>query len=91
MEGPTPSGDLIPINVVEGGSGVPGEVMEGFARPEHPDKSPMTAVVLLNYVEFLMGHVGRNNLVDALDYYVDIGWIGEQVRDEVLAYARGID
>ena len=51
----------------------------------------MTAVILLNWIEFLMERVGRNNLMDALDYYVDIEWIGEPVRDEMLAYARGID
>ncbi len=74
-----------------GGNGIPGEIMDDFARLEHLDKSPMTAVVLLNWIEFLMERVGRNNLMDALDYYVDIEWIGDAVRDEMLAYARGID
>jgi len=81
--------DLVPITVA--GNGIPGEIMDDFARLEHLDKSPMTAVVLLNWIEFLMERVGRNNLMDALDYYVDIEWIGEAVRDEMLAYARGID
>jgi flagellar protein FlaD len=83
------SSDLVPITV--GGNGIPGEIMDDFARLEHLDKSPMTAVVLLNWIEFLMERVGRNNLMDALDYYVDIEWIGDAVRDEMLAYARGID
>jgi len=83
------SSDLVPITV--NGNGIPGEIMDNFARLEHLDKSPMTAVVLLNWIEFLMERVGRNNLMDALDYYVDIEWIGEAVRDEMLAYARGID
>ncbi len=52
---------------------------------------PMSVVVLLNWIEFLMERVGRNNLMDALDYYVDIGWISEDVRSEIMAYARGID
>lgn len=55
------------------------------------DNNPMTAIVLLNWIEFLMERVGRNNLMEALDYYIDIGWISENVRNEVLAYARGID
>jgi len=38
-----------------------------------------------------MERVGRNNLMDVLDYYVDIGWISEGVRSEIMAYARGID
>jgi len=83
-----PASDLIPIDVAED---VSSEIAEGLARLDHLDNNPMTAVVLLNWVEFLMERVGRNNLMDALDYYVDIGWIGDQVRDEMLAYARGID
>ena len=52
---------------------------------------PMSIVVLLNWIEFLMERVGRNNLMDALDYYVDIGWVSEDVRSKIMAYARGID
>jgi len=54
-------------------------------------RDPMSVVVLLNWIEFLMERVGRNNLMDALDYYVDIEWISENVRSEIMAYARGID
>ncbi len=62
-----------------------------MVRLETIKKSPMSVVVLLNWIEFLMERVGRNNLMDALDYYVDIGWISEDVRSEIMAYARGID
>ncbi|MCK5659732.1 MAG: flagella protein [Methanosarcinales archaeon] len=61
------------------------------ARLKKLDNNPMTAIVLLNWIEFLMERVGRNNLMEALDYYIDIGWISEDVRNEILAYARGID
>ncbi len=54
-------------------------------------KDPTSVVVLLNWIEFLMERVGRNNLMDALDYYVDVGWISDNVRSEIMAYARGID
>ncbi|MCK5661778.1 MAG: flagella protein, partial [Methanosarcinales archaeon] len=60
-------------------------------RLEKLDNDPMTAIVLLNWIEFLMERVGRNNLMEALDYYIDIGWISEDVRNDILAYARGID
>ena len=40
-------------------------------------RDPMKVIILLNWIEFLMERVGRNNLLDALDYYVDIGWISE--------------
>ncbi|MCC7576031.1 MAG: flagella protein, partial [Methanomethylovorans sp.] len=48
-------------------------------------KDPTSVVVLLNWIEFLMERVGRNNLMDALDYYVDIGWISDNVRSEIMA------
>ena len=86
---PNPADDLVSVGVVEG------EVLKSTfgnsAALQHLDHNPMTAVILLNWIEFLMERVGRNNLMDALDYYVDIEWIGEPVRDEMLAYARGID
>lgn len=62
-----------------------------IVRLESIKGDPMSVVVLLNWIEFLMERVGRNNLMDALDYYVDIGWISEEVRSEIMAYARGID
>jgi len=90
IDGPPQSGELIHVGAAT--SGISGEILsEDLARLDHLDKNPMTAVVLLNWIEFLMERVGRNNLMDALDYYVDIEWIGERVRDEMLAYARGID
>ena len=62
-----------------------------IVRLESIKCDPMSVVVLLNWIEFLMERVGRNNLMDALDYYVDIGWINEEVRSKIMAYARGID
>lgn len=62
-----------------------------MVRLESIKADPTSVVVLLNWIEFLMERVGRNNLMDALDYYVDIGWISEDVMSEIMAYARGID
>jgi flagellar protein FlaD len=62
-----------------------------LVRLEFIKADPTSVVVLLNWIEFLMERVGRNNLMDALDYYVDIGWISEDVMSEIMAYARGID
>lgn len=50
-----------------------------------------TSIVLLSWVEFLMEKVGRNNLMDVLDYYTEIGWIAEEVSNKILAYASGLD
>ncbi len=65
--------------------------VDSMVRLENLRADPTSVVVLLNWIEFLMERVGRNNLMDALDYYVDIGWISEDVRAEIMAYARGID
>ncbi|WP_319508461.1 FlaD/FlaE family flagellar protein [uncultured Methanolobus sp.] len=62
-----------------------------MVRLESIKGDPTSVVVLLNWIEFLMERVGRNNLMDALDYYMDIGWISEDVMSEIMAYARGID
>ncbi len=74
-----------PVNEVLTKDGYP------IVRLDSIKGDPMSVVVLLNWIEFLMERVGRNNLMDALDYYVDIGWISEDVRSEIMAYARGID
>ncbi|MHC1592956.1 MAG: FlaD/FlaE family flagellar protein [Methermicoccaceae archaeon] len=55
------------------------------------ESTPSNVVLLLTWIEFLMERVGRNNLVDALDYYVEIGWISEEVASTMLSYARGLD
>jgi len=38
-----------------------------------------------------MEKVGRNNLINVLEYYVEIGWISEEVSSKMMAYASGID
>jgi flagellar protein FlaD len=55
------------------------------------DNRPETSIVLLNWIEFLMEKVGRNNLFDVLEYYIEIGWISEEVSAKMMAYANGID
>lgn len=55
------------------------------------DNRPETSIILLNWIEFLMEKVGRNNLFDVLEYYIEIGWISEEVSSKMMAYASGID
>jgi archaellum component FlaD/FlaE len=45
----------------------------------------------MEWLEFLMGLVGRNNLPEILSYYEELGWLTEQVRSELMHYAEGID
>ncbi|MDD5473800.1 MAG: FlaD/FlaE family flagellar protein [Candidatus Methanoperedens sp.] len=55
------------------------------------DNTPETFIILVNWIKFLMEKVGRNNLEDMLDYYVEIGWISEKVSSVMAKYAEGID
>lgn len=45
---------------------------------------------LLKWIEFMIERVGYDGLNDLLDYYVDIGWISEDVMFDVMRYAKGI-
>lgn len=65
-----------------------------------PDPTPLLSIIrkdvvtlrlCLEWVEFLMEMVGRNNLPEVLEYYVELGWISEEVEHELLSLARGID
>ncbi|MCZ7357053.1 MAG: hypothetical protein O8C66_13645 [Candidatus Methanoperedens sp.] len=60
-------------------------------RLPYLDNRPETSIVILNWIEFLMEKVGRNNLVDVLEYYIEIGWISEEVSSKMMSYASGID
>lgn len=55
------------------------------------DNRPETSIILLNWLEFLMEKAGRNNLVDILEYYIEIGWISEEVSSKMIDFANGID
>ncbi|MCZ7356596.1 MAG: hypothetical protein O8C66_04915 [Candidatus Methanoperedens sp.] len=66
-------------------------IEEQKVRLHFLDNTPETSIILLNWVKFLMERVGRNNLSDILEYYVEIGWISEEVSSKMADYANGID
>ena len=47
-------------------------------------------IFLLKWIEYLVERVGYEELENVLDYYVDIGWISEEVLFSILRYAKGI-
>ncbi len=55
------------------------------------DNRAETSIIVLNWIEFLLEKVGRNNLVEILEYYIEIGWISEEVYSKMMTYANGID
>jgi len=48
-----------------------------------------SVVLALRWVEFLFERVKRNKISALLDYYEDIGWISNEVKSNIMAYARG--
>ena len=57
----------------------------------HLEKNSSTMKLCMEWLEFLMELVGRNNLPDILSYYEELGWISDDIRLELMRYAEGID
>ncbi|MEM3399375.1 MAG: FlaD/FlaE family flagellar protein [Candidatus Micrarchaeia archaeon] len=65
------------------------------AEPKTPFLSSLredavTRTLFLKWVEFLLSRVGHERLDEALNFYVDIGWITEEIAMKALAYSKGI-
>lgn len=56
----------------------------------HIPKHPEGIIVLMRWLQYLVESCGQDGLADILDYYVDIEWITEEVRLDLMKYARGI-
>ncbi|HWH07814.1 MAG TPA: FlaD/FlaE family flagellar protein, partial [Candidatus Thermoplasmatota archaeon] len=49
------------------------------------------SLLVLNWADMLLKSVPtRDALADVLNYYQNIGWIGDPARDQLLAYADGL-
>ncbi|MBW6470293.1 MAG: hypothetical protein K0A90_03625 [Methanosarcinaceae archaeon] len=55
------------------------------------EKNSSTMKLCMEWLEFLMELVGRNNLPDILSYYEELGWISDDVRLEFMQYVEGIN
>lgn len=51
---------------------------------------PESIIVLMKWLQFLIDKCGRSNLPDILDYYVDIEWISEDTKINLIDYSNGI-
>lgn len=47
-------------------------------------------IIAMKWLDFLLERVGLNNLSDVLEYYIDLGWISEDVHMQLMKLARGI-
>ncbi len=62
-----------------------------YAKLNTVGNEPDQVKIVMELLQFLLELVGPNNLPSILDYYVEIGWISENARIELLAYASGMD
>ena len=51
---------------------------------------PESIIVLMKWLQYLIDRCGRDNLSNILDYYVDIGWISQDVKISLIDYSHGI-
>ena len=51
---------------------------------------PESIIVLMKWLQYLIDRCGRPNLSNILDYYVDIGWLSEDAKINLIDYSQGI-
>ena len=51
---------------------------------------PEGVVIVMKWLQYLVDRVGKENISKVLDYYVDIGWITDDVKIKLLEYCEGI-
>jgi len=49
-----------------------------------------SVIILMKWLQSLIDKCGRPNLSNILDYYVDIGWISDDVKISLIDYSQGI-
>ena len=51
---------------------------------------PESVVVLMKWLQHLVDKVGKDNLNDVLEYYIDIGWLSDGIISNLIEYSEGI-
>lgn len=69
----------------------PADILEEGMQPlEQIPSNPESIIVIMKWLQYLVDKTGKNNLPDVLGYYVDISWISDDVRLDLLSYSKGI-
>lgn len=67
------------------------ELSKDALKPlEQISNDPESIVVSMKWLQYLVDKLGKINLPDILGYYVDINWITEDVRLDLMEYSKGI-
>ena len=51
---------------------------------------PESVILLMKWLQFLVDKCSRSYLSEILEYYVDIGWISDDVKIKLMNYSNGI-
>ena len=51
---------------------------------------PESIIVLMKWLQYLVDKIGKTHLPDVLGYYVDIDWISDDVRLDLIKYSKGV-
>jgi flagellar protein FlaD len=51
---------------------------------------PENIVIVMKWLTYMVERISKHSLPDVLGYYVDIGWISDDVRLDLLDYSKGI-
>jgi flagellar protein FlaD len=65
-------------------------LQEGMEPLFEIPNNPESVVVLMKWLQYLVDKLGKNNLPHILGYYVDIDWISDDVRLDLIKYSKGI-
>ena len=77
----------------EGGISMTSEIQkisEKKYRLEELPEDTLSTMLVFKWLEFLIGRVGLNNLIDILDYYYNLGWISEKVVNRLIKISKNM-
>jgi flagellar protein FlaD len=74
---------------VPGTAPSPSALGEGIPILTRINRDYLTLTLVMRWIEFLFERITRDKISLALDYYVEIGWISEDVKHEIMSIARG--
>ena len=63
---------------------------DGLQPLEAIPSDPESIVIVMKWLSYMVERIGKRNLPDVLGYYVDIGWISDDVRLDLINYSKGI-
>lgn len=70
---------------------IPGEnVKVESTTLDHLPNDPEAVFIVMKWLQYLIDRVGKDNISNVLNYYVDIGWISDDVKSRLLEYCEGI-